>query len=161
MNLWAALGGGFVGTLVLTTMLRASTELRLTRIDLPFLLGTAFASSRRRAKAIGYVAHFLFGLLFAVGYYLIFLTLGRSGLLLGAALGLAHGLFAGTALVNVLLPIVHPKMGSGFSSSRNTAQLEAPGFLMLNYGRATPIVSLTAHVTYGAIVGMFVRYGSR
>lgn len=161
MNVWAALGGGFVGTLVLTTMLRASTELRLTRMDLPFLLGTIFTSSRRRAKAIGYVAHFLFGFLFAAGYYLIFLVLGRSGLLLGAALGLVHGLFAGTALVNVLLPVVHPRMGSGFSSSRSSTQLEAPGFLMLNYGRATPIVSLIAHVAYGGIVGVFVHYGSR
>jgi len=161
MNFWAALGGGLVGTLVLTTVLRASTELRLTRIDLPFLLGTIATSSRRRAKAIGYVAHFLYGLLLAVGYYLIFLVLGTSGFLLGAALGVAHALFAGTVVVNVLLPVVHPRMGSGFSSSRSTAQLEAPGFLMLNYGRATPIVSLIAHVAYGGIVGVFVRYGSR
>lgn len=161
MNFWAALGGGLVGTLVLTTVLRASTELRLTRIDLPFLLGTIVTSSRRRAKAIGYAAHFLYGLLLAVGYYLIFLVLGRSGLLLGAALGVAHALFAGTVVVNVLLPVVHPRMGSGFNSSRSTAQLEAPGFLMLNYGRATPIVSLIAHVAYGGIVGVFVRYGSR
>jgi hypothetical protein len=161
MNFWAALGGGFVGTLVLTTILRTSTELRLTRIDLPFLLGTVLTSSRRRAKAIGYTAHFLFGFLFAVGYYLIFLVLGTSGFLLGAALGVVHGLFAATALVNVLLPVVHPRMGSGFSSSRSTAQIEAPGFLMLNYGRATPIVSLIAHAAYGGIVGAFVRYGSR
>ena len=33
MTLWGALAGGFVGTLVLTTGMRAATELRLTRID--------------------------------------------------------------------------------------------------------------------------------
>jgi hypothetical protein len=38
MSISSALGGGFVGTLVLTTGMRAATELRLTRIDLPFLL---------------------------------------------------------------------------------------------------------------------------
>jgi hypothetical protein len=27
--------------------------------------------------------------------------------------------------------------------------------MMLNYGRRTPIVSLVAHVAYGAIVGAF------
>ena len=155
------MAGGLAGTLVLTTILRASTELRLTRIDLPFLLGTAVTSVRGRAKAIGYAAHFLFGLIFSLGYYLVFLSLGASGPLLGAMLGVAHGLFAGTALVNVLLPIVHPRMGSGFSSSRTATLLEAPGFLMLNYGRATPLVSLAAHASYGAIVGAFVRYGSR
>ena len=42
VSLPGALAGGFIGTLVLTTGLRAATELRLTRIDLPFLLGTVF-----------------------------------------------------------------------------------------------------------------------
>jgi len=39
--------------------------------------------------------------------------------------------------------------------------LEEPGFLMINYGRATPVVGLAAHIAYGAIVGSFVFYGSR
>ncbi|MDP9300746.1 MAG: hypothetical protein M3P43_07610 [Actinomycetota bacterium] len=161
MNVWSAVVGGLAGTLVLTTILRGATELRLTRIDLPFLLGTAVTSSRELAKVIGYAAHFAFGALFALGYYLLFLTLGASGPLLGAVFGLAHGLFAGTALVNVLLPIVHPRMGSDISSSRTAPLLEAPGFMMLNYGAATPLVSLFAHASYGAIVGTFVLYGSR
>ena len=41
MNVWGALVGGVVGTLVLTSSLRAASELGLTRMDLPFLLGTA------------------------------------------------------------------------------------------------------------------------
>lgn len=49
--LGGALAGGFVGTVVLTSGLRAGSELRLTRIDLPFLLGTALFSDRIRAKA--------------------------------------------------------------------------------------------------------------
>lgn len=160
MNIWAAVVGGLAGTLILTTVLRAATELRLTRIDLPFLLGTALTPSRRHAKAIGYVAHFSFGILFALGYFALFVTLGTSGPVLGAVLGVAQAAFAGTALVNVLLPIVHPRMGSGFSSSKDRTLLEEPGFMMRNYGRATPLVGLVAHVLYGAIVGTFVQYGS-
>ncbi len=38
MSIWGALAGGFVGTLVLATILRAASELRLTRMDIPFLL---------------------------------------------------------------------------------------------------------------------------
>jgi GH15 family glucan-1,4-alpha-glucosidase len=34
----------------------------------------------------------------------------------GAGFGLIHGLFAGSALVNILLPIVHPRMGTPTSS---------------------------------------------
>ena len=156
MTIWGALAGGFVGTLVLTTMLRGASELRLTRIDLPFLLGTALTSDRKRAKALGYIAHFMFGFLFALGYFAIFWAIGRSGWLLGAALGLAHGAFAGTALVNVLLPLVHPRMGDTMSAADTVALLEPPGFLMLNYGRRTPIVMLLAHIVYGAIVGGFI-----
>jgi hypothetical protein len=43
------------------------------------------------------------------------------------AFGLIHGLFAGSALVNILLPIVHPRMGTSMSSIHSTALLEPPG----------------------------------
>src|SRR5207249_5404278 len=153
MSIWGALAGGFVGTLVLTTILRAASELRLTRMDLPMLLGTALVADRGRAKALGYIAHFLFGFLFAIGYFAIFRAIGRSGWLLGAILGALHGAFAGTALVNILLPIVHPRMGDPMTGSDRVALLEPPGFMMANYGRGTPVVSMIAHIAYGAIVG--------
>jgi hypothetical protein len=58
--------------------------------------------------------------------------------------------------VNVLLPLVHPRMGNPMSASDSVARLEPPGFLMMNYGRRTPVVVLVAHVAYGAIVGGFI-----
>ncbi|KUL35490.1 hypothetical protein [Streptomyces regalis] len=155
MSATAALAGGLVGTLVLTTMLRAASQFRLTRIDLPFLLGSAFTADRTRAKALGYLLHFALGQLFALGYYALFLALGHSSWWLGMLFGLAHGMFAGTALVNILIPLVHPRMGTPFTSAPEVALLEPPGFLMLNYGLATPIVSLAAHLAYGALIGAF------
>ena len=128
MNVWAALAGGFVGTLVLTTILRGASELRWTRIDLPFLLGTMVTTDRKRAKAIGYVMHFVFGLSFALGYLVILTAIGRSGWLAGAVLGVLHAAFAGTALVNVLLPVVHPRMGDASTGANRVALLETPGF---------------------------------
>jgi hypothetical protein len=149
VTVWAALAGGFLGTLVL----RAASEVKLTRMDLPFLLGTVVTADRGLAKALGYLAHFMFGLLFALGYLAIFEAIGRDGWLLGAALGAVHGAFAATALVAILLPIVHPRMGNETTGSNRIALLEPPGFLMRNYGPGTPIVGLIAHVIYGAIVG--------
>ena len=64
MSVWGALAGGFVGTLLLTTGLVAASELRLTRIDLPFLLGTMLCADRTRAKALGYLLHFVAGQVF-------------------------------------------------------------------------------------------------
>jgi hypothetical protein len=155
MSIWGALSGGFVGTLVLTTGLRAASELGLTRMDIPFLLGTVFSSDRRRAKAIGYGLHFLFGQGFALLYYSVFVAIDESGWLLGALFGLLHALFAGTALVNVLLPMVHPRMGTEHTPASSNPLLEPPGFMMLNYGRSTPLVSVFVHIGYGTIVGGF------
>lgn len=160
MSIWGALAGGFAGTLVLTTILRAASELRLTRMDLPFLLGTAFTADRLRAKALGYALHFFAGLTFALLYYAIFSAIDESGWWLGAVFGLVHALFAGSALVNLLLPLVHPRMGSPLTGANTTALLEPPGFLMLNYGPQTPIATIVAHVAYGALVGGFTQLAS-
>ena len=158
--IWGALVGGLVGTLVLTTMLRAASELGLTRMDIPFLLGTAVTEDRVRAKAAGYGLHFLFGLLFALAYLTVFVVLDRSGVVLGMLLGLLHALFAATALVNVLLPVVHPRMATGFEAAGSAPLLEPPGFLLLNYGRQTPLVTVAGHLAYGAIVGGFVAWAA-
>lgn len=156
MTIWAALAGGFAGTLVLTTVLRTASELHLTRMDLPFLLGTVISADRARAKTIGYAAHFVFGLVFSVGYWALFLAVDRHDWWLGTAFGLGQGIFAGTALINVLLPLVHPRMGTPLSDVGSTALLEPPGFMARNYGVQTPAVSLIAHALYGTIIALFL-----
>jgi hypothetical protein len=144
MIVGAALLGGFAGTLVLTTALTAASELRITRMDIPFLLGTAWIEDRTWARVLGYALHFLAGMVFALGYYAAFVVLGRGGWQLGMVFGLVHGLFAGTALVNVLLPAMHPRMGTSTSAANST-----------------PIVTVLAHAAYGAIIGAFVAAASR
>jgi hypothetical protein len=155
MSLAGALAGGLVGTVVLTSSLRLSQALGFTRMDIPLLLGTVFSEDRRKATLIGYAAHFSNGLIFSVGYALIFLAVGSAGWLLGAALGVVHAAFAGGALVNVLLPAVHPRMGTPWTDAEETPVLEPPGFMLVNYGRHTVIATFVAHVAYGAIVGGF------
>ena len=160
MTLWAALAGGLAGTIVLTTALGGASAMGLTRIDLPFLLGTALTSNRARARLLGFLLHTVSGLAFAAIYFIVFLTIGHSGWLLGALFGAVHGLFSVTILVNIMLPAVHPLMGSAFTAANSTPLLEPPGFLMLNYGRSTPIVTILAHIAYGAIIGGFLGMGS-
>ena len=156
MSGWDALVGGVAGTLVLTIVIATANHLRLTRMDLPFLLGTAFTDDRPRARVVGYALHFVAGLVFAFAYYAAFASLGRGGWALGMLVGLVHALFVGTALVNVVLPSVHPRMGTPDTAANSSPFLEAPGFMMLNYGRATPAVSILAHIAYGAVVGWFI-----
>jgi len=64
---------------------------------------------------------------------------------------------ASTAIVTMLLPLVHPRMGTPFASAPRASQLEPPGFLMLNYGLRTPVVMLAAHAAYGAIIGAILQ----
>ena len=152
---WGALAGGFVGTIALTSGLRIAQETGLTRMDIPLLLGTAFSPSRSRATVIGYLLHFANGLVFSLGYAAIFLAVGHSGPGFGAALGLAHGMLSGGALLNALLPTVHPRMGTPWTDAEETPLLEPPGFLLANYGPRTAFVSLAMHVVYGTLVGWF------
>jgi hypothetical protein len=155
MTLAGALAGGFVGTLVLTTGLRLAQIAGLTRMDIPLLLGTAVTENRSRASAVGYALHFVNGQLFALGYFAIFEAVDQAGWLFGGVLGVVHAGFAGGALVNVLLPAVHPRMGSRWSDASQTPLLEPPGFMLWNYGRHTALVTLLGHIAYGAIVGGF------
>jgi hypothetical protein len=153
----SALAGGLLGTLVLSSVMRVAAEIGLTRMDLPLILGTMVTENRRRAKAIGYLFHLVLGLLFALAYGAFFAAIGESSWRLGAVLGAVHAVFVSSVLINVLLPVVHPRMGTPDTAANEIALIEPPGFLMLNYGRATSIVTLVAHVVFGAIVGWAVK----
>jgi hypothetical protein len=155
MTLAGALGGGAVGSVVVVSGYRIAQELGWTRMDIPLLLGTIVSERRDRANAVGYLAHLALGLAFALVYYAVFASVGRAGWLFGLALGFVHACFVGGGLANVLLPAVHPRMGSPWTDAEETPLLEPPGFMLHNYGRRTAAVTLVLHLAYGAIVGAF------
>ena len=146
--------GSFLATLALTTVMAASQGLRLTRINLPYILGAIFTPDRQRAKLIGFLVHLLNGWIFSLVYIAIFHAWGRATWWAGAAVGVAQALFVLTAGMS-LLPSLHPRMASEEQGPTVTSQLEPPGFLALNYGYQTPLSVLLAHVIYGAILGAF------
>lgn len=149
MLLW-----GFVATIVLTTIMSAAQGLGFSRMSMPFIVGTMFTPDRTRADMIGFVAHLVNGWIFAVVYALAFESWGRATWWLGAAIGLVHGLAVLVALMPVL-PGLHPRMASEERGPEPTRALEPPGFMALHYGRRTPLVTIAAHMAYGAILGGF------
>lgn len=153
----SAIAGGVIGTLAMATIIKAAAELGLSRMDLALLLGTVVSANRRKARAVGYVFHFLIGIVFAELYGGFFEIVGRSSWQMGALLGALHAIFTSTVLVSVLLPVVHPRMATPDTAANDITLIEPPGFLMLNYGRSTIAVSLIAHIVYGALVGLIVR----
>lgn len=152
MNFPAILLAGLAATVVLTTATILGQSLGLTRIDMPFIVGTFFVSGRDRARAVGLVLHVVNGWIFAVVYVLFFEVFHRTTWQFGALLGALQGLFVVTALLP-LLPGVHPRMVSDLRGPEPTRLLEPPGFLAMNYGRRTPVVTLAAHAMYGAVIG--------
>ncbi len=156
MNLPSIVLWGFVATVVLSIVTEGSRGLGWSRMSLPFMMGTMFTANYDLAEPIGFVVHFVDGWAFALLYALVFDTLHRTGWWLGAILGLLQGLMVLVVLMP-LLPAVHPRMADEHSGPEPTTGLEPPGFMALNYGRRTPLFTLTGHILYGAILGFGYR----
>ena len=154
MNLPSILLWGFAATVVLTTLTLAGQSLGLTRLDIPFIIGTMVTADRDRAKVIGYAMHLFNGWIVAVVYALFFENVHMATWWFGALIGSVQGVIVVVAILP-LLPGVHPRMVSDFRGPEPTRLLEPPGFLSTNYGRATPFITILAHAIYGAILGTF------
>jgi uncharacterized membrane protein YagU involved in acid resistance len=122
------------------------------------MLGMIATEDPDRARVAGFAIHLGIGQIFALFYAAGFAALDRAEWWLGAVFGLAHAVVALTVLVP-LLPGVHPRMASERAGPRSTAALEPPGLVAFNYGAATPLVTLVAHVVYGAVLGLFLGSG--
>jgi hypothetical protein len=146
---WAIFG--LVATTLLTAVLIAVQLLGRTRLDLPLMLGTIVVADPDRARVAGFFVHLAFGQVFAAFYVAGFAALDRSDWWLGALFGLVHAAVALTVLVP-LLPGIHPRMASERAGPNFEAVLEPPGLLARNYGITTPIVTVVAHVVYGAVL---------
>ncbi len=154
MNVPSILLWGFAATVVLTTLTLAGQALGLTRIDIPFIVGTMFTADRDRAKVIGYAVHFFNGWIFAIVYALFFENVHTANWWFGGLMGSIQGIVVVVAFLP-LLPGIHPRMVSDSRGPEPTRLLEPPGFLTTNYGRLTPIITIIAHAVYGAILGAF------
>jgi hypothetical protein len=157
MNAFSWMVWGFAGTIVLTTLLGASQSAGMTRMNLPFLLGTIFTPDRDRAKPIGVLVHLINGWLFSLIYVAAFHAVESSGVVFGMAIGSIHALFV-LAVGMPLLPAFHPRMATEQQGPTAVRQLEPPGFLALHYGVQTPISVFLAHVVFGAILGGFYQF---
>ena len=159
MNIESILIWGFAATVVLTALTILGQSLGLTRIDMPFILGTMFFADRDRARVAGIVMHLVNGWLFAIVYALSFESMHKATWWFGALIGAVQGLFVIVAVLPAL-PGVHPRMVSDFRGPEPTRLLEPPGFLAQNYGRTTAAVLVVAHAIYGMILGMFYTVSS-
>jgi uncharacterized membrane protein YagU involved in acid resistance len=156
MNVFSWLVWGFASTIVLTTILAGSQGIGVTRMNIPYLLGTMVTPDRDRAGVLGVAVHVVNGWVFSLIYVAAFHAWGGPAWWKGALIGAVHAAFVLVALMPTL-PAMHPRMASETQGPTVTRQLEPPGFLALHYGRRTPISVMIAHVVFGIILGMFYR----
>jgi hypothetical protein len=155
---WVALlVWGLVASAAMATLLEAVQLLGFSRMSLPFLFGAFVSNDRRGSIVLGYGFYLVGGWLFALFYALCLETLDPSRWWVGACggllLGLGHGLFLVTVFLP-LLPYVHPRLATDYDGPGALARLEPPGPFGLNYGRATPGVTVLAQALYGLIFGL-------
>ncbi len=122
---------GFIATLVMTVFMLMAPLMGMPKM----LIGNSLAGFMHLPIAIGWIAHFMIGILIAAGYVLVFSNiLSINRVVKGALYGLIPFLMAQI--------IVMPMMGAGvFSSNTPTPILMVMG-------------SLLGHLVYGAILGL-------
>ena len=149
---------GLAGTVAMTGVLQAANGFGLSRLSIPFVVGTMFTGNRRKATVIGLAFYLVGGWIFALLYFLFFASIGIFTWWLGAVLGFLHGLFLLAAILPVI-PFFHPRMASSYDEPVARPQLEPPGFLGRHYGPGTPASMLLAQSLYGAILGVLPQIG--
>jgi hypothetical protein len=145
---------GFAATMIMTIIMYGSQRAGLSRLSLPFLLGTCLTADRDWAHVLGFVAYLMGGWGFALIYAVLFASVGTTWWI-GAIAGTVHGLF----LLVVMLPTMphfHPRMASEYDGPTDIRRLQPPGFLGLNYGYLTPLTTVIAQISYGLVLGTFL-----
>lgn len=161
MNLLAAVDGGIWGTVVLTAIVFAGRQLKLTRVDYGCLLGEIFLPPGRRAHLLGLAMHFFNGIMFGLVYMALLTWLGLPpvthvtpggqlmGMLLGGVLGLYH-FFIQVPLAGVAMSM-HPRVRRG-----EIADPVGPLF----FSFTEHLVTLLGHIGYGAALGLTIASGA-
>lgn len=154
MNFPNILLWGFVATLVLSAIMVTSRPLGLSRLDLPFLLGTIATPNRNKAPWLGFFMHLVVGLIFAMLYGLAFESTGWYTWWFGLVIGFVHSIIVLTIGLEIM-GFLHPRMANPAHGPTPTKQLQPPGFFASNYGRGTWLVTIIGHMIYGLIIGFF------
>ncbi len=159
----AALVAGLVGSIAMTVLMQAASAMGMTRMpSMPLLQGSMMTDDASKATRIGIVTHIVmmgtvvFGLIYAA----LFVAFDASGLLVGAGIGLVHGIIAGFGML--MMGAMHPRMvpppvaddGDVVTTTPGELRIVEPGLFAKNYGPMTPMGLLVGHVVFGLVVGL-------
>jgi hypothetical protein len=150
MNIIGAIVAGLAGTVVISMLMAMAPRMGMPKMAIWEMLGTMF--SKEGNLALGWIMHFMMGVVFAIIYAALWAVgIGSATLLSGVVFGAAHFLVAGLMMGGI--PMLHAGIKAG--------TVQAPGVLMLNSGVMGFMGGLIGHAIYGLVValvyGFFIR----
>lgn len=143
MNIVGAIVAGLVGTAVISILMAMGPRMGMPKMAIWEMLGTMF--SKEGNVALGWIIHFMMGVIFAIIYAALWAVgVGSATWLNGAIFGAVHFVAAGLAMGG--MPMMHAGIKAG--------TVKAPGVLMLNVGVMGLMGGLIGHIVYGLVVAL-------
>ena len=143
MNVLGAIVAGLVGTVAISMVMAMAPKMGMPKMDIVDMLSTMFGKPNR---TLGWMMHFMMGIIFALIYTFIWsIGVGSSTLLNGLIFGAVHWLVVG--VVMGMIPMMHAGIKSG--------TVQAPGLWMTNNGGVMAFVGgLIGHMIFGLVVAL-------
>ena len=108
MDPTAAVVAGLIGTAVMTVVMVMAPKMGMPKMDVMGVLGSMFSADAGTARWMGFVAHFVMGIVFALIYAALWnANVGEATWSWGLIFGLVHGIVAIVAMPMMLG--MHPR----------------------------------------------------
>lgn len=158
----AALVAGFVGTAVMTMMMKMSAKMGMTGMPpMELVTGSMFSGDADSAQRIGIGLHWIMmgTVVFGILYAALFTALGTEGWLAGVVIGAIHGVVVGAVFLP-MMPSMHPRMvrepafAGTVEFGGTGVRLADPGVMGSKWGGMTPVGLVMGHIVYGLVVAL-------
>jgi len=122
-------------------MMAMAPAMGMPKMDIPGTLAGMLPGDR----LMGWIMHFLIGIVWAVIFALLWAAgIGSAGVLWGIVFGIGAFVVAGLAMPMMLS--MHPQVQAG--------NMPNPGLFMSRMGMMATVGSLMGHVLFGLVVGL-------
>lgn len=143
MDILSAVISGIVGTIAISAVMAMAPLMGMPKMDIVGMLSTMFGKPN---KVLGWIMHFMMGVVFALIYALLWsIGIGSAGWLSGLIFGAVHWLVVG--LMMAMIPVMHVGIKNG--------DVEAPGLWMTNQGGILAFIGgLMGHMIFGLVAAL-------
>jgi len=143
MDIVSAVISGLVGTIAISVVMAMAPLMGMPKMDIVGMLSTMFGKPN---KVLGWMMHFMMGVVFALIYaFLWSIGIGSAGWLSGLIFGAVHWLVVG--LMMAMIPVMHEGIKNG--------DVEAPGLWMTNQGGFLAFIGgLMGHMIFGLVAAL-------